>query len=225
MRKVVFVVLTLVMFFGILFYVRRTSDVRGVVSDGPGEEIMGEEVSSVKFVAICPTMDRVMSKEIVLNEYTFVNVGSTSEAVSLLNEGYVDYAISGRIPMEEEGMGEYAHLRRGDGQERFSFLSNIVEVVNTSELNNYEIYTDLEEGVLEVIFDLERIEYVENIYDFSSNGILITSWENTDYTRASIVHIMENETSRNIFSRLPTLFCKTECLEEDVLKLTELFNI
>ena len=221
MRKVVFVILTLIILLGLLVFLRRPEEEIGSIQ----ADVLGEDVSFVKTIAICPTMDRVMSKEIVFDEYNFVNVGSTSEAVTLLNAGQADYVISGRIPMQEEGMGEYVHLRQGDGVESFSFLSNIVEVVKDSDLNNYEIYSDLEKGILETVFGLEKVEYVDNVYDFASMGILVTSWQNTDYTRASIVNIMEDETSRNIFSRLPTLFCKTECIEEDILKLTELFNI
>jgi hypothetical protein len=222
MRKVFLVTISLVLFFGILLYMRGSSDIRGIESKD-GVDIMGEEISSVKRIAICPTMDRVISKEIVYDEYFFVNVDSTSEAVLLLNNGEVDYVISGRIPSAEEGIGEYLHLY--DGLDRFSFLSNIREFVYTLELNSYPIYTDLEEGILEDMFSLNDINYVEDVYEYLDEGIVVTTWQNTDYTKGSLVHIMDSGTSRNIFSRLPTLFCKTECLEEDFLKLTELFKI
>ena len=216
-KKILLVTIALVLFFGILLYMRGNSDIE------VGGEIMGEEVTEVKQIAVCPTMYGIMSKEIVYDDFVFLNVDSTSEGVLLLDSGGSDFVISGRIPVQEENIGEYVHL--SDGIDSFSFLSNVVDMAYTSELNNYEIYTDLEEGILEMTFGLEAVEYVENVYDFSFMGILVTSWNNTDYNKATIVHIMENDTERNILSRLPTLFCKTECLEEDVVKLTELFNI
>ena len=201
---------------------RGNSNIKSVDTQ-VGGDIMGEGTSEIKKIAICPTMYRVMSGDIVYDEYVFVNVSSTSEGVSLLNNGGVDFVISGRIPVEEENIGEYTPLY--EGLDRFSFLSNITDFVYTKDLSNYNIYTDLEEGILEGAFDLEDVEYVENVYDYSFRGLLVTSWGNTDYNKAPIVHIMDNETERNILSRLPTLFCKTECLDEEVLKLKELFKI
>ena len=95
LRKVFLVTTVLILFFGILFYISGVSVGKGTGSN-KGVDVLGEEISSAKRIAICPTMSKVMSKEIVLEEYFFVNVSSTSEAVSLLDSGEVDYAISGR---------------------------------------------------------------------------------------------------------------------------------
>jgi hypothetical protein len=55
---------------------------------------------------------------------------------------------------------------------------------------------------------------VEDIYEYLDKGIVITSWENTDYRRTAIVHVIEDNQERLALSRRPTLYCPKFCQKE-----------
>lgn len=56
-----------------------------------------------------------------------------------------------------------------------------------------------------------KIQTVDNVYKYLDKGIVITSWENADYTKAEIFHLLERNGERVRLSRRPTLYCPNVC--------------
>jgi len=66
-----------------------------------------------------------------------------------------------------------------------------------------------------------NISQVENVYQYMDEGIIITSWENTDYNRAEIIHLLENNGRRVKLSRQATAYYKDKSINlEDLKTLT-----
>ncbi len=61
---------------------------------------------------------------------------------------------------------------------------------------------------------IDNIQEVKNVYEHLNDGIVITSWENTDYAKANIVHVMKDNGERIKLSRRPTIYCPDFCGEE-----------
>ena len=80
-----------------------------------------------------------------------------------------------------------------------------------NELNNYQIYTDLNREEIREKFNLSKIIQVDNIYQYMDKGIIITSWENTDFSQAETVHLIQSDGERVALTRRPTLYCSNSC--------------
>lgn len=91
------------------------------------------------------------------------------------------------------------------------FLSDIEKTIKTKDLNKYQMYTDLDDKLISSILNLDNIKKVENIYQYLNQGIVVTSWENTDYSKAQIVHVFDDNGNRLTLSRQPTLYCPNSC--------------
>jgi hypothetical protein len=73
----------------------------------------------------------------------------------------------------------------------------------------YHFFTDIPLGeVLEKFpyIKEEKILETRDIYGYLGEGIVITSVQNTDYTRGSIVHVYKEDGLRHRFSRVPILY-------------------
>jgi hypothetical protein len=156
-------------------------------------------------VATCPTYsDKI--KGVIPGKFKIIETGSTAESITLLESKQVEMALAGRtLKPSEPRMG---HIVAGKG---YSFLSANGGVVYKDELSNRDIYTDLEPEALKDIFPVQGIEQVDNVYGYLDKGIVITSWENTDYTKAEIVHLLERNGERVELSRRPTIYCPGSC--------------
>jgi len=60
---------------------------------------------------------------------------------------------------------------------------------------------------------LNNVRQITNIAECPSNGIIITSWDKTNYSQANIVHILNDDGSRHALSRTPIIYCKETCPE------------
>jgi len=74
------------------------------------------------------------------------------------------------------------------------------------DLNRYDIYTNLDVALIKKLFSVEKVHQVDDVYESLDKGIVITSWENTDYARAEIVHVLQDSGEREPLSRRPTLY-------------------
>jgi len=150
-------------------------------------------------VAVCPTYFKLL--EPLVDKFEIVQTNSTSESLVLLGNNLVDIVICGRILKPDEPEFEFLVLKEG-----YSFLSNKEIKVYSSELKDYNIYTDLDIDMLKSEFPIKKIEKVDNVYAYLSHGIIITSWDNTDYSKAGMVHLFKEENKRDRSSRQMTLF-------------------
>jgi len=156
-------------------------------------------------VAACPTFYYKINK-LNSDNFSVILTNSTSESLNMLKLGQVDYALGGRILFPHEPNFEFNVVG-----EAFSFLSSQSKIVYDYQLLKHSIYTDLDIDILKKNFgDLDYIA-VDNVYNHLENNIVVTSWDNTDFSRAEIIHLLKHDNSRIIESRLPTVFCYDKC--------------
>ena len=154
-------------------------------------------------LAICPTYHFLIDN---LEESGFevIKTNSTSQSISLLREGKADLIISGRKPMPDEKDLKY---RAVELEGHYSFLSATSNSIYENNLNRYQVYTDQEVSDIRKTFNLEEnIVRVENVYEYLNEGIVITSWSNTDYSQSAVVHVLNSTGVRNPYSRMPFIY-------------------
>ncbi len=156
-------------------------------------------------IAACPTFYYKINK-LNSDNFSVILTNSTSESLKLLESGQVDYAVGGRTLLPYEPRFDFNVIGEG-----FSFLSDKSKIIYDYQLKNHLIYTDLDLDVLKKNFGDLNYNLVDNIYNYLKDNIVITSWDNTDFDRAEIVHLLKFDNSRIIESRLPTVFCKNIC--------------
>lgn len=156
-------------------------------------------------IAACPTCFE-MAENINIDKYEIIKTASTAESIALLRDQKVDMILAGRTLKPDEPRMDGFLIKEG-----YSFLSDKEIVVYADQLKNQAIYTNLDVENIKSALLLEKIEWVDNIYDYLDKGIVITSWENTDYARAEIVHVMEESGERFKLSRQPTIYCPHIC--------------
>ncbi len=158
-------------------------------------------------IAACPTCYE-LSKKLDLEKYQIINTNSTAQSIAFLESGQVDMILAGRTLKPNEPQMDYLLIDEG-----YSFLSNQETTIFIDQLNNYNVYTDLNAEELKEKFLIKNIQTVDNVYEYLDKGIIITSWENTDYNQAEIVHLLERDGERVKLSRRPTIYCPNVCDE------------
>ena len=154
-------------------------------------------------VATCPTFENILYQ----TDFIVRKTQSTSQSLQLLKLWYVDYVLWWRTSKSGEIYQEYKILWSG-----YSFLHKENKSIFDKDLQVEIFYTDLDKPEdIKEIFWIKNLERVENIYDYVENNIIITSWENTDYNKADIVHVLHPNWERYIQSRIPILYCKNKC--------------
>jgi hypothetical protein len=161
-------------------------------------------------IAACPTSYE-SAKSLDSEKYELISTMSTAESLALWKSGRADLVLAGRAL--KPGEPDMGHAVLSDG---YSFLGAREMTVYAHELNNYEIYTDLNIEKLKNELSISKINRVNDVYEFLEKGIVITSWENTDFYRANIVHILERGGERLELSRRQTLYCPNFC-EKNIL--------
>jgi hypothetical protein len=156
-------------------------------------------VQSNTRIAVCPTMYKRFNG---LDGIDLVLTNSTSSSVQELKNNRVEYVLSGRVPKPEENITDFIILKEG-----MSFISMEEGVYFLRDVLYMDIYTD--KDIDESIF--KNIHKVDNVYSYLDKGLVITSWENTDYSRANVVHIMNEYGSRWEDSRTPVIYCMEKC--------------
>lgn len=159
-------------------------------------------------IAVCPTCYET-ARRLDAEEYQVILTASTAESLSLLKNNQVDMILSGRTLKPSEPDMNFILIEDG-----FSFLSSQEISISLGELNSYVVYTDLDSELLKRYFSIKTIQKVDDVYMYLNHGIAITSWENTDYSRAKIVHVFEESGERVKLSRRPTIYCPAICGEE-----------
>ncbi|MEX0918472.1 MAG: hypothetical protein WDZ85_00670 [Candidatus Paceibacterota bacterium] len=159
-------------------------------------------------IATCPTYYE-LSKSLNLEKYQVIKTSSTAQSLVLLESGQADMILAGRTLKPTEPQMDSLLIKEG-----YSFLSNQEATIFVDQLNGYNIYTDLDEEELKQKFPIKNIQAVASVDEYLDKGIIITSWENTDYNKASIVHLLEKNGERVKLSRQPTIYCPNACDEQ-----------
>ncbi len=151
-------------------------------------------------VAACPTFYYILDS-LEESGVKAVRTSSTKESIYYLSKNKVDLIISGRVLKPEEP-DLYSKVI-GPG---YSFVSHQEQLVFDEEMGDYDFFTDLyKEKIVDnfpYIAD-ESLREVEEVYDYLEKGIVITSAENTDYSKSEVVHVHKKDGSRHRFSRTP----------------------
>lgn len=159
-----------------------------------------------KTIAVCPTfLDLVNNLD--ASKFDIVKVDSTSEGIKMLNNSEVDYVLAGRTLKPDEKANSMEFISK----EGYSFLGNEEKVVYTRDLQEINIYTDMDIERIKDDFSIEKVFSVKNVYDYLDKGVVITSWDNTDYSKAEIVHLMNSDGTRSLLSRTPIVYCRNVC--------------
>ena len=159
-----------------------------------------------KIIAVCPVfLDLVNNLD--ASKFDIIKVGSASEGLEILNNGEVDYVLAGRILKPEEKANSMDFISK----EGYSLLSNEEKVVYTKDLQEINIYTDMDIERIKDDFSVEKVLSVKNVYDYLDKGIVITSWDNTDYSKAKIVNLMNSDGTRSLLSVTPIVYCRNIC--------------
>jgi len=164
-------------------------------------------------VAACPTYHGSIS-QLDPKKYELFFSESTAQSINLLENDLVDIIVSGRTLKPNENIAYSLVLGKG-----YSFLSNSEHLLFINELKEYNVYTDLEIQEIKNIFPVINISRVENVYDYINEGLIITSWEETDYNNAEVVHLLENNGQRVKLSRQATAHYTDQSINLEDLKV------
>jgi hypothetical protein len=169
-------------------------------------------------IAACPTFYR---KALILNANGFkvVLTGSTSKSLELLKEKKVDYVLSGRSLMPGE---EFEYQLIDENEKRYSFLSSSSKTILSENFSEYIFYTDIPKEKIEEDLNIRNITEVQDVYNYLDEGLIITRWSNTDFSRASVVHVLNSDDSRLRSSRLAHIYYLDDCDEgivQNIIKL------
>lgn len=170
-------------------------------------------------IATCPTFYSNLSQLNSIDHFSVILTSSTSDSLAMLEKRQVDYALGGRTLMPEEQNFSFEIIGEG-----FSFLSDRSFSLYDYNLSSHTIYSDINLDVLKANFGDLNYQIVDNIYDYLEDNLIITAWENTDYTQAEIVHLLRFDNSRNIKSRIPIVYCQNTCDNDIIKKIRNIIN-
>lgn len=170
-------------------------------------------------IAACPACFSVIQK-LGQSQYEIVPTASTAESVMLLEKGLVDFIIAERTHKPGEPLLDYHIIEQG-----YSFLGETEKTIRAEDLVKYEIFTDQDPEEMKLLFPIGNVVTVDNVYEYLDKGIIVTSWENTDYTKAQIIHILENDGERLVLSRRPTLYCLSSCNDDKASALVAFLKL
>ncbi len=162
------------------------------------------EISDEKIVvAACPTFYYLL-QELEKNDINIIKTAFTTESIYYLQNNEADLIIAGRALKPGEPQLLYEIIGSG-----YSFIGKEEFLIQEKEMNNYDFFTDLSKAAILEKFPYiakNRILEIENVYDYLDYGIIVTSIENTDYSKSQIVHIYKEDGSRHRFSRAPIIY-------------------
>ncbi len=162
-------------------------------------------------VAACPTFHdelEILEDAGIITTYT----NSTGESIRLLSNERVDLVFSGRRLRPEEP--EFDHINFDEG---YSFIGDNKFSINLSDITEFPFHTDLDKDTVLEDFpwiEEENLREVDDPYLHLSTSIGITSFENTDYSRAEPVSVINWNGKRIRKSRVPTLYFNSEDRKE-----------
>jgi len=152
-------------------------------------------------IAVCPTYLYLIGDIYKSGNYKIIPAKTTAESIDLFQNKQVDIILSGRTLKPNEPKMKSLIIDQG-----YSFLAKMETTIYNENLDDITFYTDLDIKKIKKDININRVNKVEDVYDYLDKGIIITSWENTDYNKAKIVHVLENNGERLKISRRPTIY-------------------
>lgn len=177
-------------------------------------------LSKIK-IATCPTFYEDI-KKLDQEKFELIFTNSSTESLDLLANANVDIVLSGRILMPEEQYFDYEII--DNAKNYYSFLSNNSKHIYTDDFDSYSFFTDLELEKIKKDLSIKNIYKVDNVYDYLNDGVVITSWDNTDFTKSYIVHVLNSDTSRLKISRIPILYYKSDFELQIILEVKNILK-
>ena len=165
-------------------------------------ESLKENVSNLT-AALCPTV-HYMTQELEDEGIEVIKASSTPASLDYLQKGLVDFSVCSRLPAPGEPNFSYEII--GDG---YSFFSAEGFLISEEEMEYFRFFTDLPvEDVLEKFsyISQDRILKVDDVYEYVREGIVITQIKNTDYSRANVVLVFDEDGQRLPYSWAPVLY-------------------
>ncbi|MGM0438948.1 MAG: hypothetical protein ACQEP3_00720 [Patescibacteria group bacterium] len=180
------------------------------------DNFLKAEVGRSLTVVSCPTYHDYLP-ELSEKGFQIVRASSTKEALEIFENGEADFVISGRKLKSNEPNLKSLKIDNG-----YSFLAKEELTVTETELDEFDFYTDLnKKEVLNSFPQLEDdLEKVKDPYSKIEEGIIITSFENTNYSKSELVHVTDEFGRRIKASRRPTIY-----FENNQQKAKEIINI
>ncbi len=188
------------------------------------EETLASEACPIPLsepkIAACPTF---YEKALILNANGFrvVLSPSTSKSLELLKEEEVNYVLSGRSLMPGE---DFKYQIIDDNEKRYSFLSSSSKTILSESLSEYIFYTDIPREKIEEDLNIVNIVEVQDVYNYLDKGLVLTRWSNTDFNRASVVHVLNSDNSRLRSSRLAHIYYLDDCDQEVIQNIIKLIK-
>lgn len=211
-KKIIIIIITLLMVPISIFLYEKNEEVEIPATESGME-------AKVK-VAACPTCFPLLESKISNSpEYDLIFTGSTGESIRLLVNGQADMILAGRKLKPGE-----PDLDRHILEDGYSFLSSSQMLIYKEDLPDHRIFTDLDPEKIRSAFSLPEVTEVNDVYEYLDQGVVITSWDDTDYSKAKIIHLYKKNGERVKLSRRPTLYCPGSCDDKKAKRLISIIN-
>ncbi len=199
-------IVVLVLFAAALFYFQG----------GSRNPSIEAQLNSDKRVAACPTFHYKL--DLLEDDYHTIKTRSTSWSLNILSAERADFVISGRKLKPQEPEFSYKVINNG-----FSFIGPNDFTITEDEMSELTFFTDQnKQDILNTFNQInpQKLFKVNNVYDYLNEGVAITSYENTDYSKAGVVGVFRNTGERLRESRTPVVYFneKDEKEAETLLK-------
>lgn len=158
-------------------------------------------------VVVCPTY-YYLEEILIENNYEVIKTKSSAESFALLKTNSADLILTGRTAKQIEKVPNLDFIVIGE--EGYSFLGRESNTINHSQMANLNFVTDLDAEKIKNEFPIKNLRKVADVYDFSDQEIIITNWENTDFEKADIVHVLKNNGERDPLSRRLNIYYLNE---------------
>lgn len=205
-KIIISTILFIIFIFGLFVFSNKEGDSRPATDKSLSQE-------KIK-IAVCPTYFKIAEK-INTEKYEIIKTDSTAGSLALLDNQKVEMVLSGRVLKPEEP--QFSSEIIGFG---YSFISDKELLIQEKEMRDYNFFTDFSSSEIIDKFSYiipDKISEVENVYNYLDRGIIITSVENTDYSKSEIVHIYKEDGSRHRFSRTPIIYY-SDSLNRDIIE-------
>ena len=169
-----------------------------------GNEYASDDANTIDVVKIriasCPTGYELI-KDMDRDKYEVIQTTSTSESLSLIVNGQADLVLAGRTLKPTEPSLGVRVIRDG-----YAVLGDREKTIYIDQLRDNVVYTDHESDEVKNVFDVDQVERVDDVYGYVNKYVVITDWDKVDYTKAGLIHVLNESGQRVLDSRRMALY-------------------
>lgn len=169
------------------------------VDEHTNDDVVDMEEVKVR-IASCPTGYELI-KDLGGDIYEVVQTASTSESLSMLTNGQADLVLAGRTLKPTEPSLGVRVIRDG-----YAVLGDREKTIYIDQLRDNVVYTDHESDEVKNVFDVDQVERVDDVYGYVNKYVVITDWDKVDYTKAGLIHVLNESGQRVLDSRRMALY-------------------